>query len=81
MAAPDGTLFAAWDELIAGTGRRVKLARGRPDRSGMTTFQTATFGDDAGSYPAVAAAPNHLILAWTARQGSESMIAVRRIPY
>jgi hypothetical protein len=81
VAAPDGTLYAAWDESETGMPTRVRLARGVPGTNGSLKFEPLDLGADAnGSAPALATASNQLIVAWTARMGAQSIIAVRKIP-
>jgi len=80
VAAPDGSLFAAWDEVEAGQPRRVRLARARPADASVVRFDSIALpGDLTGSYPALAVTPSHVVVAW-ARRGSPSSIAVRRVP-
>jgi hypothetical protein len=81
IAAPDGTLIAAWDEAVTGAARRVKLARGRPDEQGQTRFESIDLGPDTdGVYPVLATTPTHAVVAWSARGGTASPLRVRRIP-
>ena len=81
VTTPDGTLFAAWDAAAAGGPRQIKVARGQPDERGQVTFGPVDLGSDtAGSYPVLAATPTHVVVAWTARHGSQSMITVTRLP-
>lgn len=80
ISATDGSFVVAWDEA-AGGERRVRLARGIPDRSGMVTFRPLDIGGAAdGRYPAIAATPTHLIVAWTMRRSEATRIAVARVP-
>ncbi|NOT25445.1 MAG: exo-alpha-sialidase [Acidobacteria bacterium] len=79
--AANGDLIAAWDELSAGK-RRVRIASGRPKANGTVTFKPlARSEDEFGSYPALTTSGRSVVLAWTARNGARSTIAVRRIPY
>jgi hypothetical protein len=81
VTAADGTLIAAWDEVVTGAPRRVRLARGRPDGSGQARFDLIDVGPDAdGSYPVVTVTPNHVVMAWTMRGASPKPIRVRRFP-
>jgi hypothetical protein len=47
IASPDGTLVAAWDEVVNGAPRRVRLARGRTDDHGQTQFEAIDLASDA----------------------------------
>jgi hypothetical protein len=78
VAGQDGALWAAWDEVAAGATRRVRLARARTNVDGVAKFERVDLGpDDAGSYPALAATSQGVIVAWTTRDALESRIAVR----
>ena len=80
VSLADGSLVVAWDE-VAGAGRRIRLARGTPDRSGLVAFRPLEIGGPAdGRYPAIATTPTHLVLAWTTRQSDTTRIAVARVP-
>jgi hypothetical protein len=82
VAGPDGSLFAAWDEVVTGAPRRVRVARGRVDANGTVAFELLDLGGSGtGSYPALAAASDRLVMAWTAPGGSQSSISVESIPY
>jgi hypothetical protein len=81
VAAADGTLVAAWDEVVNGAPRRVRLARGRTDDQGRTQFEAIDPASDTeGSYPAVALTPNHVVIAWTARGAAPKALRVLRVP-
>ena len=81
IASPDGTLVAAWDEVVNGAPRRVRLARGRTDDHGQTQFEAIDLASDAeGSYPALAIIPNHIVIAWTARGAAPKALRVLRVP-
>jgi len=81
IASPDGTLVAAWDEVVNGAPRRVRLARGRTDDHGQTQFEAIDLASDAeGSYPALAITPNHIVIAWTARGAAPKALRVLRVP-
>jgi hypothetical protein len=81
VTAADGTLVAAWDEVVSGAPRRVRLARGRPGDGGQTQFEAIDLGSDTeGSYPALALTPDHLVIAWTARGAASKPLRVLRIP-
>jgi hypothetical protein len=81
VAAPGGTLIAAWDEAVAGAPRRVRLAWGRPDEQGRTRFDPIDPGIDTdGVYPVLTTTPTHAVVAWSGRGGAASPLRVRRIP-
>jgi len=81
VTAPDGTLVAAWDELVSGAPRRVRIARGRPSDGGQVRFDAMDLGSDTeGSYPALTVTPTHIVIAWTARGAAPKTLRVRRIP-
>lgn len=81
VSAPDGSLFAAWDELAAGA-RQVRVARGRASTNERFEFALGSIGDGAGAYPALASTRTHAILAWARpHSGTESRIAVTRLAY
>ncbi len=77
-----GGIVAAWDEIAAGA-RRVVLARvSRSDAGADLRFTRSVLTTDgAAVYPSIAAGRDATIIAWTARSGSESKIAVRRREY
>ena len=75
----DGALVAAWDETSP-QGRRVIVARGRRMPAGGTTWTRLTVTDDTkGVYPALAATPSGVVVAWVRRDGDRSSIAVIRL--
>lgn len=80
LATRDGTLIAAWDELIAGS-RRVRVARAQASQDGGYAFSIVPGSDAmAGAYPALANAGTHVVLAWAEPvENGESRVAVRRI--
>ena len=79
-SAPDGSFVVAWDEAVGGE-RRVRLARGMPDRSGIVAFRPLDIGGQSdGRYPAIATTPTHVIVAWTMRRSDATRIAVARVP-
>jgi hypothetical protein len=80
ISATDGSFVVAWDEAAAGE-RRVRLARGMPDRSGIVAFRPLDIvGQADGRYPAIATTPTHVIVAWTMRRSEATRIAVARVP-
>jgi hypothetical protein len=82
VSSPDGSLFAAWDELTPGTPRRIRLARGRIAKDGSVRFESVDLGEDAaGSYPALTLTDTHVVLAWTGRAEANSRIRLRLLPY
>jgi hypothetical protein len=62
----------AWDELTAGR-RQVALRRGPEPVQVIST-------ERAGSYPAIAAAGEQLVVAWTDQSGERATISLRRVP-
>jgi len=74
-----GALTIAWDEAIKG-GRRVRFARGAPSADGGISFAPLSIRRDSlGSYPAISAARDGVVAAWTAPSGSGSQIAIERV--
>ena len=74
-----GALTIAWDEAIKG-GRRVRFARGALSADGGITFAPLSIRRDSlGSYPAISAARDGVVAAWTAPSGSGSQIAIERV--
>jgi hypothetical protein len=61
-----------WDELTAGR-RQVSLRRGHERVQMMSTGRAA-------SYPAIAAAGENLVAAWTDQSGERSPILIGRAP-
>ena len=81
VTAADGTLVAAWDEVVSGAPRRVRLVGGRSDDRGQTQFDAIDLGPDTdGSYPALAVTPGHVVIAWTMRGASSKPLRVLRVP-
>jgi hypothetical protein len=82
VRSPDGTLYVAWDEFVNG-GRRLRVARGRPDAAGAVRFEPVQVnGGAAAVAPAIAAGATHLIVAWANRASrGEQMLSVSRVPY
>ena len=79
VRTPDGDLITAWDELTA-SGRRVRVARGRPDASGAVRFSVTTQGGDTtASNPSLAVSSSGVIAAWTSGTGPASTITVTRL--
>jgi hypothetical protein len=78
VTAADGSLVAAWDEVVNGA-RRTRLARGRPESSGRVTFTPLDFSTPA-MYPALTATPDGVVLAWSAGATGGSRISVVRVP-
>jgi hypothetical protein len=80
VTAADGTLVAAWDEVVSGAPRRVRLVGGRSDDRGQTQFDAIDLGPDTdGSYPALAVTPGHVVIAWTMRGASSKPLRVLRV--
>jgi hypothetical protein len=51
--APDGSIVAAWDEMVGGT-RRAVVARARATSDGAPRFDRIFASEDVGVYPAIA---------------------------
>jgi hypothetical protein len=80
VAAADGTLVAAWDQVVSGAPRSVRLARARPGDGGQAQFEAIDLGADTeGSYPALALTPGHVVIAWTMRGASSKPLRVLRV--
>ena len=72
----DGSLLAAWDEVVNGA-RRIRLARGRPDGGDRIAFTSIDRAQPIqAQYPALAATPSGAIVAWSVG----SRISIERIP-
>jgi hypothetical protein len=77
--AHDGTLVAAWDEVLDGR-RRIVTARGRSEAHGGLRFERDAHVVDGGVYPATAVTTATVVVAWTAGPPDASTIQVRRMP-
>jgi hypothetical protein len=77
--AADGSLVAAWDEVVSGT-RRVVIARAAADVSGKPQFHREVLSSRApGLYPVLAAVRDAVVTAWTSGTVStDSTIQVTR---
>ena len=78
IVGADGSLVAAWDEVVNGA-RRIRLARGRADSTGRVSFTPLDVAAPA-MYPALTATPDGTILAWSSGATGGSRISVVRIP-
>jgi hypothetical protein len=81
MIASGRALVAAWDEEVAGGGRRVAMGRAMPDsRSAVVRFsREIVSGAARAQNPVVAAVTGGTVIAWT--EGAEqSVIRVERRP-
>jgi hypothetical protein len=75
----DGSLLAAWDEVVNGA-RRIRLARGRPDAGGGVAFTSIDRAQPIpAQYPALAATTSGAALAWSTGAIVGSRISVERI--
>ncbi|HKE84783.1 MAG TPA: sialidase family protein [Vicinamibacterales bacterium] len=75
----DGSLLAAWDEVVNGA-RRIRLARGRPDAEGLVAFTSLDRARPIqAQYPALAATSSGAALAWSTGAVVGSRISVERI--
>jgi hypothetical protein len=74
----DGTLVAAWDES-AGGARRIAVASATLGSTGQPQFHRWPALPTAGPgvYPAIAAAGQSVVLAWTSGASAESSIRVQ----
>jgi hypothetical protein len=80
VIASDGQLVAAWDESGAGA-RRIAVARAALDGTGRVTFKREVIGSsEAAVYPAMAAAGDAVVIAWTSGSSASSSIRVQRLP-
>jgi hypothetical protein len=79
VSSADGRLTVAWDEIVGG-GRRIKLARARPDASGRPTFEAvAVAGAANGTHPALATTAEGTIVAWVRHEEHGNVIAVATV--
>lgn len=77
--ASDGSLFVAWDESGSGA-RQVRIARGVPDANGHVSFErNASSTAREGTYPAVTALNEGVLLAWTTGPPAASTIRMEVI--
>jgi len=74
-----GNPVVAWDEETR-EGRRVALARGTMQGGGTVRFLRERIGGgERGVYPAIAAAGDGIVLAWTSGQAGQTVIATERL--
>ncbi len=74
-----GEVIAVWDEQ-ADNGKRIALARGVADSTGVMRFVRQPVGDaSAASYPVVAAAHDAPIVAWVSGTGAGTVIRAQRL--
>jgi hypothetical protein len=73
---PDGTAVVIWDELTGGRRQIALRAIATDGQDDMQPVRVLTEGH-AAAYPSIVAAGDRLVAAWTAVQGSGSVIVVR----
>ena len=79
VVAGDGTIVVAWDESGDGS-RRIAYARGTTSAAGAVSFQrVATSGNELGTYPALAAVSDGVLMAWTTGDPAKSVIQVEKV--
>jgi hypothetical protein len=77
--SPDGSLTAAWDEAASGS-RRIAVAHGQVDDAGRPRFRREALTTSGPSiYPALAAASDGVVAAWTTGASAASRIQVVRL--
>ena len=74
-----GEITVAWDEQ-AGGARRVALARGAIDPSGVARLVRQTIVDAAPAvYPVLGAVDDGMVVAWTSGPGGQTVIRAERL--
>jgi hypothetical protein len=74
-----GGLIVAWDEQAKGT-RRVALARGSLDGSGVARFAKQPVGDSVrAEYPVLASTNDGTVLAWTSGSVGHTVLRIERL--
>ena len=74
-----GEITVAWDEQ-AGGARRVALARGALDPSGVARLVRQTIVDAAPAvYPVLGAVDDGMVVAWTSGPGGQTVIRAERL--
>ena len=75
-----GEIVAVWDEQAPGV-RRVVVARGRPDDSGVAQLVRQPIEDAApATYPVVATSGAATIVAWTSGTSGQTTLRAQRLP-
>jgi hypothetical protein len=78
---PDGTLGLTWEIAVAGGGRKVAFATGRPDSTGRVTFSRRGVADQPGTYPTLVPLRSGVWLrASTVRNADTSDVKLDQIP-
>jgi hypothetical protein len=73
-----GEITVAWDEQTGGT-RRIALARGTADRSGVVSLVRQTIVDAAPAvYPVLGAVDDGMVVAWTSGPSGQTVIRTER---
>jgi hypothetical protein len=79
IVAPNGGLLVTWDEQAKGT-RRVALARGSVDGTGVARFTKLPIGDGTrAEYPVLAAVGDATLVAWTSGSAGQTVLRVERL--
>jgi hypothetical protein len=79
VMAADGSVVVAWDESGDGS-RRIAHARGTATPAGAVSFERSpTSAIEVGSYPALASAPDGVLMAWTSGEPAKSVIHVKKV--
>jgi hypothetical protein len=76
----NGSIALAWDELVDGT-RRIAFGAGTVERDGQIAVNRQSLsGTEPGIYPALAAVPGAVVVAWTSGSADAAVINVVRQP-
>jgi hypothetical protein len=79
VVAANGSLIVVWDEQAKGT-RRIALARGSIDASGVARFVKQPIGDGVrAEYPALAVTTEGTLVAWTSGSVGQTVLRMERI--
>jgi len=74
-----GGLIVAWDEQAKGT-RRIAVARGSVDASGVARFVKQPFGDGVrAEYPTLASTSDSTLVAWTSGSVGQTVLRIERL--
>ncbi len=77
VSESDGSVVIAWEEAT-GSGKLVKVARGKTDAAGRLALR-AVGAPDAGKYPSLAVTSAGTVMAWTQTLNGSNVIAVERV--
>jgi len=79
IVEPKGGLIVAWDEQAKGT-RRIAIARGSVDASGVARFVKQPIGDGVrAEYPALTSTSDGTLVAWTSGSVGQTVLRVERL--